>query len=154
MSEKAVIEKTFNEDLHVDDEVSQGKILCQIYLKVESDEDALENAVDSIVVEPFTMDSNIDLLEVKVHEIEKGDKFLGVVETKMLVRDFRTLAAVVMGYGPVAVRIVKPERINITIDQLHSMLVEISEMSQNLSNQITSMLTDTERRKMYSGLKK
>lgn len=169
MTDKPILTKTFNEELDVEGRVGEGYVLARIYLEVQgNDRDAAKEALERTVFDGLGHEPYIDLLEVKMYDLEKQESaveqeteggkktpqeaYSGVVEIKLLARDFRWFVNVVMRYGPTAMEVMEPEEVHLTTDQIHSILADVSEISQMFSNQILSLLKDDERRMIYNRL--
>lgn len=68
----------------------------------------------------------------------------------MLFRDFRWFVNVTMRYGPSAIEIIEPHSVKLNLDDMQSILADVSELSQTFSSQILTLLRDDERKKIYS----
>lgn len=156
MTDEPVIEKTFNEDLNVEKRLKEGAILGRLYLEVQgNDRKASEVALKNMVFERMAADPNTDLLEVKMFKLDEDKEkkfFSGVVEVKLLARDFRWFINTVIRYGPSAMEIIKPEEVVMKIDEMQSILADVSEFSQSLTTRVLSLLKDDERAKVYEKL--
>jgi hypothetical protein len=109
-----------------------------------------------VVFDGLAAEKSAKLLYAKLYDIKKdrgegkaGDVFSGVVEVKLLVRDFRWFVSIVMRYGPSAIEITEPEKVTLTLDEMQSLLADVSEFAQSYSSKILAMLKDDERKKLY-----
>ncbi|MFH0861194.1 MAG: ComZ family protein [Candidatus Altiarchaeota archaeon] len=156
MSDKPILEKTFNENLDIDGRLKEGAVLGRLFLEVQgNDREASETALKNMIFNRMGSEPNMDLLEVKMYELQedKAKKFYsGVVEVRLLARDFRWFLNIVMRYGPSAIELIEPEGVTLNMDEMQSILADASEISQSLSTRILSMLKEDERAKAYKRL--
>jgi hypothetical protein len=153
MADKPILEKTFNEDLDVEKQVSEGCMHARLYIEVQgNDKEASEKALQRTIFESLALEDPVSLLNVKFYELEKNEEkgfYSGVVEIELLFRDFRWFINVVMRYGPSAMEIIEPETVKLNLDEMQSILADVSELSQTFSSQIIALLKDDERKKIY-----
>ncbi len=153
MADKPILEKTFNEDLDVEKLVSEGCMHARLYIEVQgNDKEASEKALQRTIFESLALEDPVSLLNVKFYELEKNEEkgfYSGVVEIELLFRDFRWFVNVVMRYGPSAMEIIEPESVKLNLDEMQSILADVSELSQTFSSQIITLLKDDERMKIY-----
>lgn len=57
-------------------------------------------------------------------------------EVKLMVRDFATLAQISGRYGPIGFEIIKPDSIKMSIGEVQSLLLNISQMTQDFAKYI------------------
>lgn len=153
MSDKPILEKNFNENIDIEKYLREGSILARIFIEVQgNDKDACHKALDRTIFDSLVNEDSVTLLNVKFYELEKDEKnefFSGVVEVKLLLRDFRWFVSVVMRYGPSAMEIIEPNSVKLNMEEMQSILADVSELSQTFSSQILSLLKDDERRAIY-----
>lgn len=153
MADKPLVEKVFNEDLDIEKHVRDGAILARLFLEVQgNDGDAAKKALERTIFDSLGNERHVTLLNVKFYEIQKDagkDIYSGVVEVKLLVSDFRWFVSVVMRYGPSAIEIIEPQEVHLTMDEMQSLLADVSEISQTYSSQIFALLKDEERKAIY-----
>jgi hypothetical protein len=153
MAEKPVLEKIFNEDLDVEKQVDEGCIHARLFIEVQgNDKETCEKALQRTIFESLANEDPVSLLNVKFYELVKNEEkgfYSGVVEIELLFRDFRWFINVVMRYGPSAMEILAPESVRLNLDEMQSILADVSELSQTFSSQIMALLKDEERKKIY-----
>ncbi len=153
MADKPILEKDFNEDIDIENYVKDGAILARLFLEVQgNDKDAAKKALERTIFDSLGNEAHVTLLNVKFYEIRKDEEkefYSGVVEVKLLVRDFRWFVNVVMRYGPSAIEIIEPQDVHMKMDEMQSLLADISEISQTYSSQIFALLKDEERKAIY-----
>src|SRR5512137_742994 len=134
MADKPILEKEFNEELDIDKAVSEGSILARLFIEVQgNDKEACQKALERTVFDSLSAEQSVDLLNVKFFELKKDEEkhfFSGVVEVRLLFRDFRWFIHVVMRYGPSAIEIIEPHDVKLGLDEMQSILADVSEMSQ------------------------
>jgi hypothetical protein len=158
MVDKPLLERSFNEDADVDSLLSEGCLHARMFLEVQgNDKEACKNALERTVFDSLVAEENVTVLNVKFYELQKDAKdefFSGVVEIDLLFRDFRWFVNVTMRYGPSAIEIIEPHHVKINLDEMQSILADVSELSQTFSSQILTLLRDDERKKVYSKIVK
>jgi hypothetical protein len=160
MDEKPILEKTFNEDLDVEKLVREGGIHGRLYIEVQGNNmEAAKKALESVVFGRLASERNVSILHAKMFDIVKDEEsdgkeevFSGVIEVELVSRDFRWFVNMVMRYGPSAIEIIAPEEVRLKSDQVHSLVADVSEMTQVYANQIMSLMKDEERLAMYKKL--
>jgi len=153
MADKPVLERTFNEDIDVDEKLKEGGILSTLYMEVQGNDraaakKALENTIfDRLVNEPYFY-----VLQVKMFDLVREDGreyYSGVIEVKSVARDFRTFINVIMRYGPSAIEITHPEEVTLKSDEMHAIVADVSDFVQLYFTNLFSMLKDKERALLY-----
>ncbi len=153
MADKPILEKVLNEDIDIEKYVRDGGIFARLFLEVQgNDGDAAKKALDRTIFDSLGNETPVTLLNVKFYEIQKDEEkgfYSGVVEVKLLLRDFRWFVNVVMRYGPSAIEIIEPQEVHMKMDEMQSLLADVSEISQTYSSQIFALLRDEERKAIY-----
>ncbi len=154
MPDKPILEKTFNEDADVDKLINEGCMHARLFMEVQgNDKDACQKALERTVFDSLVEEDNVTVFSVKFYELKRDAKegfFSGVVEIDLLFRDFRWFVNVVMRYGPSAIELIEPHNVKLNLDEMQSILADVSELSQTFSSQILALLKDEERKKVYS----
>lgn len=149
MTDKPVLEKTFNEDLDVEKKIREGGILSRLFMEVQgNDRKTAEEALNVLVFERLMNEPTIYVLWIKMYDLQKEegqDYYSGVVEIKLLAEDFRWFVSMVMRYGPTAIEIMEPDEVHLSSDLMHSLVADVSEITQVYTSKILSMLRDEER---------
>ncbi len=153
MADKPILEKNFNENIDVQKRLKEGAILSRLFIEIQgNDAEAAKKALERTVCNSLASEQSVSLLNVRLYDIlpDKEKKtFSGVVEIKALFRDFRWFVSVVMRYGPSAIEIIEPEEYKLNLDEMQSIIADVSEFSQTFSSQIHAMLKDNERKELY-----
>lgn len=154
MPDKPILERAFNEDADIDRLMSEGCLHARMFMEVQgNDKEACQKALERTVFDSLVAEENVTVLNVKFYELQKDAKdeyFSGVVEIDLLLRDFRWFINVTMRYGPSAIEIIEPHHVKLNLDEMQSILADVSELSQTFSSQILALLKDEERKKIYS----
>ena len=75
MADKPILEKKFNEDVNVEEQVKDGAVLSTLYLEVQgNDKDTAKEALERTVFEKMLSEEYVTLLEARLFEIKKDDK--------------------------------------------------------------------------------
>jgi len=158
MSEEPIFEETFNENLNIDEKVKEGGILANLYIEVQgNNKEVAEKALKIMVYDRLLKEPNIYVLEVKFYDIRKyakSEHFSGVVEVKLLAKDFRWFLSAIMRYAPSAIEIIEPDKVTLSLDEMHAIVADVAEMTQYYSSQILNLLKDEERLKLYEKILK
>ena len=158
MSDKPILEKDFNENLDIERYLREGSILARIFIEVQgNDRDTCQKALERTIFDSLADEDPVKLINVKFYELKRDDVnefFSGVVEVKLLFRDFRWFISVVMRYGPSAMEIIEPHSVKLNLDEMQSIIADVSELSQTFSSQILSLLKDDERKAVYDKMLK
>lgn len=153
MADEPILEKRFNEGIDIDKHLRDGAILARLFIEVQgNDKDAAERALNRTIFDSLANEKFVKLIYAKFYDIRKDKElkfFSGVVEVKLLVRDFRWFVSVVMRYGPSAIEIMEPEKVTLSMDEMQSLLADVSEFAQTYSSKIISLLKDDERKILY-----
>lgn len=153
MADEPILEQKFDEGIDVGRYVKDGWILSRLFIEVQSnDKNVAEAALKKTVFEGLAREEDVRMLYAKLYDIRKDKDaalFSGVVEVKLLVRDFRWFVSVVMRYGPSAIEIIEPNKVTLTLDEMQSLLADVSALTQAYSSKILSLMKDDERRKVY-----
>ena len=155
MAEKPVHEKKFNEDLDVEQILSEGGVLSKFFIEVQGNEkETAKKALDITIYDNLLKEPSCNILEVKMFDLEKyegkkKDYFSGVAEIRLVADDFPSFVNIVMRYGPTAIEIITPEEVHLDYEQMHTLVSNVSAMAQVYSNKILTMLKDPERRILY-----
>ena len=119
---------------------------------ISNNSEAAEKALQRTIFDALANEQSAKLLYAKFYDIRKDKdeaSFSGVVEVKLVVRDFRWFVSIVMRYGPSAIEIIEPEHVTLSLGDMQSLLADVSEMAQVYSSKIISLLKDDERKKLY-----
>jgi hypothetical protein len=170
MVDKPILEKNFNEGLDVEKRLKEGAILARLFIEIQgNNKEAAKKALERTIFDSLASEKYVSLLNVKLYDLKAlktkadqktqegvigGEKnteeiYSGVVEIKSLFRDFRWFINVIMRYGPSAIEIIQPESYTLNLEEMQSLVADVSSFSQTFSSQILTLLKDDERRALY-----
>ena len=157
MADKPILERNFNKDLDVNLKLNEGGILGTIYLEIQgNDREAAKKALENTVYNRLVSEPNAHVLEVRMYDVKKedGGYFSGVAEVKLIADDFRWFLSTIMRYGPSAVEITEPSEARLGMEDMHSIVADVSDFTHMYSQQIIAMFKDPERRALYERILK
>ncbi|MCX6695328.1 MAG: hypothetical protein NTU61_03445 [Candidatus Altiarchaeota archaeon] len=158
MIDKPLHEKKYNEEVDVEEKLSEGGILAKMFIEVQgNDKNMAKKALEKTVKENLLKEPKASVLEVRMFDLQKyetdkkKDKgyFSGVAEVKIVADNFPSFVNVVMRYGPTAIEITNPDEVRLDYEQMHALVSDVSALAQVYSNKIMTMLKDPERRLLY-----
>ncbi|RLI93099.1 MAG: hypothetical protein DRO90_01025 [Candidatus Altiarchaeales archaeon] len=151
--DKPILEKRFNDKIDVERRVREGSILTRLFIEVQgNNKEIAEKVLENTIFHMLANEDDVDLIYAKFYDIRKDKSqmfFSGVVEVKLLTRDFRTLVNIVMRYGPSAIELIEPYEIRMSMDEMQSLLADVSEIVQAYSSKLLALLKDEERMTVY-----
>jgi hypothetical protein len=85
--------------------------------------------------------------------VKSGEHYSSYLDVSLSVKDFRSLVRLMFFYGPVSVEVIKPEKLELTADDLQDAIVDMGEMIQSYNNYIMKSMKKEEiekfNQKMY-----
>jgi hypothetical protein len=114
----------------------------KIVIEVQGvEEELVKGQVDKILTnlknEPF-----FNVYASTVEKVEKiEEKYSTFAEVNLSVRDFRALVRLMFFYGPASVEVIKPTKIEFTLDDFQNGLVDMTEMVHAYANYIMGILS-------------
>ncbi|MFH1255790.1 MAG: hypothetical protein V1494_00720 [Candidatus Diapherotrites archaeon] len=76
--------------------------------------------------------------------IKEGEHYSAFLEVNLSVRDFRALMHLVFFYGPTSIEIIKPEKMEFSLEELQDGLMDATQMVQNYNEYIIGLLNKKE----------
>ncbi len=129
----------------------------RVMIEVQGIEETLvlkqvEKVLSNLKNEPF-----YTIYSVKTEKIEKvGEMYSTFSEINLSVRDFRGLVRLMFFYGPTSVEVIKPTKIEFTLDDFQDGLVDMAEMVHGYAEYIMGILNRKQveefHQKLYTGL--
>lgn len=119
-----------------------NKFRVQVLIEVQGVEESLvknqaEKIIDNLKKEPF-----YKIYSQKIEKIEKiDDKYSTFVDVNLSVRDFRAIVRLMFFYGPTAIEIIKPSKIEFTLNDFQDGLVDMTDMVHAYANYIMGILS-------------
>ena len=107
--------------------------------------------------------SMVDMIAKLTHEpgvvyatgsIDEPIEFEGMhstsAEVKILTKDFNSIVSVCFRYGPIGIDIIKPEELKLSVPQLHEVLLNISQTSQEYSKFVYGKIMSAEDKEKFN----
>jgi hypothetical protein len=119
-----------------------NKFRVQMLVEVQGVEETLvknqaEKIIDNLKKEPF-----YKIYSQKMEKIEKiDDKYSTFVDVNLSVRDFRAMVRLMFFYGPTTIEVVKPSKIEFTLNDFQDGLVDMTDMVHAYANYIMGILS-------------
>jgi len=109
------------------DTIANGGVLAMLYFDIHgSSKEMLNNLgtgfIDKLLKEPGVVYALGEIQE----PFEKDNLYSTSIEAKVLVKQFSHLVAICASYSPFSVEILRPDRIDLTLDKAHELLMQIS----------------------------
>jgi len=134
-----------------DEIVKKGGLLVVMYFDVHG------NSPDII------QNSMVDMVGRLTHEpgvvyatgsIDEPIEFEGMhstsAEVKLLATDFNSLLSVCFRYGPIGIDVIKPEEMKLSLPQLHTILLNVSQISQEYTKFVYGKLMTAEEKEDFN----
>jgi len=120
-----------------DDAIREGGYLANVYFDLHgSTEDAVKNLMVGFIGR-LTKEQGVIYA---VGEIDKPEVKDGMFSTwasvKLLAKDFSTMVRIALQYSPIGVEILRPQQVDLTLGEAQSVLLDISQTSQNFTRLI------------------
>jgi len=139
--EKLFGKKKEGEDLDalIDEGVKRGGVYAVFHFDAHGkDEESIRNSLVDFVSR-LTKEEGVVFGEGRVEEaLKKEDESLysAIAEVTLFAKNFRSLLMLALKYGPVAVEVIKPEKMTLENEDLQGLLVDASLASQQFSTHI------------------
>ncbi|MBI5060762.1 MAG: hypothetical protein HZB67_00430 [Candidatus Aenigmarchaeota archaeon] len=112
--------------------VKRGAVLAQLHFDAYGeDKDAVKDALVEFVGRISNERGVLYCVGEIKDVIERKGQFSTYSEVKLLAADFESLLNISLKYGPVAVEILKPHKIELTVDQAQGLLLTASSTTQD-----------------------
>ena len=113
-----------------------------------------EKILETLKKEPF-----FRIYTYTLEKVEKvGESYSTFAEINLSVRDFRALVRLMFFYGPSSIEVIKPQKIEFTLDDFQNGLVDMTEMVHGYAEYIMGLLKRKQveefNTKMYAGAQK
>jgi len=119
------------------DALRDGGYLVNLYFDLHG---SSEEAVKSIMVGfvgKLTKEPGVIYAVGEIDKPEKKDDMYSTwAQVKLLAQDFHTLVRISVQYSPIGIEILRPDEVKLTLGQAQSMLLDVSQASQNFTRVI------------------
>lgn len=138
-----------------DDNVFRVRVLIEVQgIEEELVRKQAEKVLETLKKEPF-----FRIYACTLEKVEKvADHYSTFAEINLSVRDFRALVRLMFFYGPSSIEIIKPQKIEFTLDDFQNGLVDMTEMVHGYAEYIMGLMkrkqVESFNTKMYEGIQK
>jgi hypothetical protein len=131
--------------------VRKGGLLVTIYFDIHGNS---PEVIQNSMVDMITRLTHEPGVVYATGEIDKPIEYEGMhstsAEVKLLTRDLNSLINVCFRYGPIGIDIIHPEEFKLSLPQLHELLLNISQISQEYSKFVYDKLMTPEERVSFN----
>ncbi len=117
-----------------DEVIGKGGLLVVVYFDIHGNSPEI---IQNSMVEMIGRMSHEMGVVYATGEIEKPIEYEGMhstcAEVRLLVKDLNSLVNVCFRYGPIGIDVIRPEEMKLSLPQLHEILLNISQTSQEYS---------------------
>ncbi|MDO8647926.1 MAG: hypothetical protein Q7R70_05960 [Candidatus Diapherotrites archaeon] len=128
------------------------RLNCMIEIKAIEAE-LLKKSINEIE-EALKTDQAFTIYDIrKAEPMLDGEYYSSFLEVNLSIRDFKAITHLMFYYAPAAIEVLKPDKIELTQDDLQDALVDMSELIHAYADQITKLMNRKEMedftRKLY-----
>ncbi|MDP2666936.1 MAG: hypothetical protein Q8P05_05560 [Candidatus Diapherotrites archaeon] len=118
-----------------------NKFRLQITIEVQSIDEGVVGKQLNRILETLAKEPFFKVYSTRLEPTMKvEDMFSGFADVNLSVRDFRALIRLMFFYGPASVEVVKPAKIEFSLQDFQDGLVDMTEMVQGYASYIMSLL--------------
>lgn len=130
------------------------KIRLNCMIEIKAIEEGLLTKSINEIEEGLRTDQAFTIYDIKKAEpLQDGEYYSSFLEVNLSLRDFKAITRLMFYYAPQAIEVLKPEKIELTPDDLQDALVDMSELIHAYADQITRLMNRKEledfTRKLY-----
>jgi len=121
------------------------KLRLKIITDVQSIEEEL--AIKSLdeVEKALRQESDFTVYDIsKAKPVKEGEHYTSYLEAELSVKDFPALVRLVYFYGPTSIEVVKPQKFEISMDELQDGIMDMVEMVQSYNYHILKLMNKKE----------
>lgn len=118
-----------------------NKFRVEIMIEVQGVEEDLVKRQSEKILENLSKEPFFKIYSKKVAPIEKvEDKYSTFIDVNLSVRDFRGIVRLMFFYGPASIEVIKPSKIEFTLNDFQDGLVDMTDMVHAYANYIMGIL--------------
>lgn len=107
--------------------IGQGGVFALLYFDLHADKkDTLQEFGAALVQKLLGIEGVVYAIGEIDEPVENKNLFSTSVEVKILVQNFSVLAGICGDFCPFSIEVLRPEKITITLDQAHTLLMNVS----------------------------
>ncbi len=119
-----------------------NKFRVQMLIEVQGIEETLVKQQAEKILENLRKEPFYKIYAQKVEETTKvDDKYSTFIDVNLSVRDFRAMVRLMFFYGPSSIEVVKPSKIEFTLNDFQDGLVDMTDMVHAYANYIMGILS-------------
>lgn len=134
-----------------DDAIREGGYLANVYFDLHGNS---EEAVRSLMVGfigKLTKEQGVIYAVGEIDKPEKKDDLFSTwASVKLLAKDFSALMRIAMQYSPIGVEILRPQEVRLSLGEAQSVLLDVSQTSQNFTRLIMERTLSKEEAENYA----
>ncbi len=137
--------------------IDKGGILAQLYFDVHGpDKDTVEGTLVDLSQKLSKEHGVVYAIGNIQRAIELEDKkWSAAAEVKMLTKDFHSIAKICTLYGPMAIEIIKPTEIRLSLPDAQQLLFDSAQISFEFTTEMLyKLMTPEERKELAAKIKK
>jgi len=127
------------------EEIDSNKIRLRITIEVQAvEEELLKKQLEDIMV-ALKKERAFLIYDSRIGEpVKMEEHYSSFIEANLSVNDFRSMVRLVLFYGPSAVEVVKPAKVEFNASEIQEGLVDMAEMVQNYTSYIAKLMSRKE----------
>ncbi|MEM3399534.1 MAG: hypothetical protein QXP42_01755 [Candidatus Micrarchaeia archaeon] len=133
-----------------DETIRDGGVLALLYFDVHgSDAEQIKNMLVDLIAR-ITKANGVVYVRGEIDEALKIEgEHITSAEVSVLTKDFSSLVGVCLEYAPFGVEVLRPERIVLNLGEAQSLLLNVSQVSQEYAKFVLSKIMNAEERKKF-----
>lgn len=132
-----------------------NKVRLHAYIEMQAIEEELLKKQMAKVKEALQQEGQLTIYALEEAEpVKQGEYYSSYLDVNFSASDFSSLIRFMFFYGPSAIEVIKPNKIEFSAQDLQDGLVDLADMIQKYTQYITRMLTREELDKFHAELYK
>lgn len=141
-------EKSMDET--TDEAIRDGAYLVVLYFDLHSSSPDAVKALMTGFISKLSKEPGVIYALGEIDQpLEKEGIFSTWAEVKLLAKDFASLVKLTSQYSPIGVEILRPEEVRLSIGEVQSVLLDISQTSQHFTKLIMERMLSKEEKEEY-----
>ena len=131
--------------------IKNGGLLVLMYFDMHGNSpEIVQNSLVDMIAK-LTQEPGVVYATGEIEEpIRYEELYSSSAEVKLLARDLNSLVNVCFRYGPIGIEVLRPEEIKLELPQLHELLLNVSQTSQEYTKFVYEKLMTPEEREMFN----
>ncbi|MEM3556038.1 MAG: hypothetical protein QXF56_04945 [Candidatus Micrarchaeia archaeon] len=134
-----------------DEVIKNGGLLVLMYFDMHGNSpDVIQNSLVDMIGR-LTQEPGVVYATGEIEEpIQYEELYSTSAEVKLLARDLNSLVNVCFRYGPIGIEVLQPEEMKLGLPQLHELLLNVSQTSQEYTKFVYEKLMTPEEREKFN----